>query len=549
MKAQPLAPEVFTTVKKRSDKAWGGRSGWTTLYQDAYDFAVPMRRPDAVKMAQPSRLFDMTAPMSVMHFAGGLQRDLFPPGQESFTIEAGAIAQQYLTVTAGPGAVDVVNRELENTAKIIRPFFMTGEWDTCIHEACIDLAIGTAVILPVATNDPRQPLRFATIPFDEVAIWTDFIGSLDGLSWKCRPTREQVYQMWPKAAWPQELIDKAKNNPDDEITLIQLWWKDRTALGGWHFIAYIDNMATEIVHEWTRTQPVAVPRYYRVPGEPYGRGVVLTAMPSIKTLNKAQELALKSAAIQMLGIWAYRAGGTFNPNTVRFGPGEFWPMQSTGGMLGPDATRLDPAGGNINVAQLIIGNLQDQVRNAMYDTRLPDYQGTPRSASEITGRLQQAAQVHIGAFGRLVAEIMPVIVPRAAEILYDARFLQTLTNIDNLLLTVQVRSPMQAALNADRLAALANYFQIVELIGGQGNEELYVNRDAMMDDFAKGLQIPPDIIPDANQKKAAAQAIQERQAQQLKMIMAQEAAKAAPKAIAGAAVQQAGQQAPQQQAA
>jgi len=547
MKADPLASETFTAVKKRSDKAWGGRSGWSALYQDAYDFAVPMRRPDAVKMATPSKLFDMTAPMSVMHFAGGLQRDLFPPGQKSFTIEAGPIAKQALLVSQGQGAIDQLNRGLENTADIMRPFFMTGEWDTCIHEACIDLAIGTAVILPVATNDPYQPLRFATIPFDECAIWTEFMGSLEGLSWKCRPTREQVYLMWPKANWTQELIDAAKNRPDEEITLVQVWWKDLTPLGGWHFIAYIDNMATELVHEWTRTQPIAVPRYYRVPGEPYGRGVVLTAMPSIKTLNKAQELALKAAAIKMLGIWAYRAGGTFNPNTVRFGPGEFWPMQSTGGILGPDATRIDPAGGDINVAQLIIGNLQDQVRNAMYDTRLPDYQGTPRSASEITGRLQQAAQIHIGAFGRLVAEIMPVIVPRAAEILYEARFLPNITRIDNLLIAIAVQSPMQAALNADRLAALANYFQIVELIGGQGNEELYVKRDVVMQKFAKGLQVDADVVPTADEAKQAAQAIQQRQAQQLQMIMAQEAAKAAPKAIVNAAAQQAGQ--PQQQAA
>jgi hypothetical protein len=47
---------------------------------------------------------------------------------------------------------------------------------------------------------------------------------------------------------------------------------------------------------------------------------VLFALPTIKTVNKAQELTLKAAAIQLLGIWGFRAGGTFNPDTVRLGP-------------------------------------------------------------------------------------------------------------------------------------------------------------------------------------------------------------------------------------
>ena len=85
--------------------------------------------------------------------------------------------------------------------------------------------------------------------------------------------------------------------------------------------------------------------YFRVAGETRGRGPITLALPSIKTVNKAQELALKSAAIQMLGIWGYRANSGFNPDTAAQQPGSFWAMQSTGGILGPDVTRLDPAAG------------------------------------------------------------------------------------------------------------------------------------------------------------------------------------------------------------
>lgn len=541
MLAPPLTAAAFKSVKDRVQKAWSDRSPWDTIYGDAYDFAVPQRRPSAKRLLETVKLYDMTAPMAVMNFGGRLQQDLFPPGQESFVIEAGPIAQQYLEITAGPEAVKAVNRELDRTARIMHPFFMTGEWDTAVHETCIDLAVGTGALLPIK-GDMYEPLRFASIPFDEIAIWTDFFGKPAGIDWKTRPTREQVAGMWPDGAWTKEHRERNASHPNEEIELHQCWYRDAAPGGGWHFIAWVDKLESELVHERMRTQPIAVPRYYRVPGEPYGRGVLLTALPSIKTLNKAQELALKSAAIQMLGIWAYRAGGTFNPNTVRMGPGEFWPMQSTGGILGPDVQRIDPASGSLNVSQLVIGNLQDQVKAALHDTRLPDYQGTPRAAAEITARLRQSADVHIGAFGRLVAEIMPVIVPRAAEILYEQRFLQTVANIDNLLIAVRVRSPMAAALNADRLATLANYFEIVQLTAGPQRARLYLNEETYLDQFAKGLQVDPQIVPDADQKKAIAQEIAQAQQAQLAQIMAQEAAKAAPKAIMAAAGGQ-GQQA------
>ncbi|MCZ4076311.1 portal protein [Agrobacterium sp. LMR679] len=94
--------------------------------------------------------------------------------------------------------------------------------------------------------------------------------------------------------------------------------------------------------------------------------------------------------------------------------------------------RLDPASGSMNVAQMLIGDLQGQIKQAMFDTRLPEYEGTPRSASEMTARLQQRANIHIGAFGRLVREIMPVVVPRAAEILMEFGMLPGIQQVDDL---------------------------------------------------------------------------------------------------------------------
>lgn len=515
--------------KRRSEKAWNQRSPWNAIYQEAYDYAVPMRRPgntNGARVKTPDRLFDMTAPMSAMYFAGNLQRDLFPSGQPTFTLETGPIA----AAAIGPQGVKVYDRELEKVAKTIHPFFLAGDWDTAVHEMCVDLAVGTGAIIPIK-GTVRNPVTFACIPFDQLAISVDAFGRVRLVSWKQMIEHEQLLEAFPDADWPEGFKEAAKKKPSDEVELFQDFYAD-PAGAGWHFVAYVNKCVKPIKHERTRTQPVAVPRYYRIPGEAYGRGVILTALPSIKTLNKAQELALKSAAINMLGIWGYRAGGTFNPDTVRMGPGEFWPMQATGGVLGPDVQRLDPASARFDVAKMLIGDLQDQIKQAMFDTRLPDYQGTPRAASEIAARLRQKADVHIGAFGRLVNEIMPVIVPRVAEILSELGMLPgTPLQIDELLVSIKVRSPMAAALNADRLASIANYWEMVSAIAGPQNAGLYADVEKILERVADGLQIDKELVPDEERKKVLMAEMERQQQAQILQLFGAKAAEHAPKVI------------------
>lgn len=523
----------FQWVKRRADDAWNGRSGWDSLYEEAYRYCMPMRRPGKNKaLSEPDHLFDMTSVASCMHFAGNLQRDLFPAGQSTFSLRTGPVAR--LGLNSDERQIERFDRHLEKQAQMIHPFFQSGDWDTAVHECCLDLAVGTGALLPVK-GTPNDPVQFACIPCDQIAILVDAIGRVHFISWRQPFTYEQVIDAFPRGRFSDEFRQKAKSHPNTEITLYQDFWANKGGRGaGWNFAARVDAGGEFITRERYRTQPIAVPRYYRVPGEAYGRGVVLTALPSIKTVNKAQEIALKAAAIQMLGIWGYRSGGTFNPDTVRIGPGEMWAMQSTGGVLGPDVQRIDPAAGRMEVARMLIGNLQEQIREAMFDERLPDYQGTPRSASEIAGRLQERANVHIGAFGRLVREIMPVIVPRVAEILYGFQLMpQMQMPIDHLLVSLEVQSPMQAALNAQRLAGIANYIEFIGAVAGPDKVPLYANIDKVLGQVADGLQIDKDLVPSEDEREQTMADMQAARVQQLAELFAQESAKQAPGLIAG----------------
>ncbi len=190
-------------------------------------------------------------------------------------------------------------------------------------------------------------------------------------------------------------------------------------------------------------QPIAVPRYYRVPGEAYGRGPVLLALPSIKTLNKAQSSPQGGprSDARHLGLSLRR---NVQPRHGARGARRVLADASTGGRPGTGRLAYRPPTGRLDVARMVIGNLQADIKQTLFDVRIPEYEGTPRSASEIAGRLRQKAETHIGAFGRLTNEIMPVIAPRVAEILYDAGFLSAPINIDQFLIATSVQSPMAA---------------------------------------------------------------------------------------------------------
>jgi hypothetical protein len=231
------------------------------------------------------------------------------------------------------------------------------------------------------------------------------------------------------------------------------------------------------------------------------------ALPTIKTLNKAAELTLKSAAIQMLGIWGYRPGSAFNPDTVRLGPGEFWPMQATGGVLGPDVTRLDPAAGRVDVGQLISQDLRLQVQSMLGDDRLPGETGTPKSATEIMARLKRITQNYLGAYGRVVNETVPVIVKRVIEILYRRKLIDQDIQIDTLLIKVDVLSPIAAAVKAAAHNRITDFFELCLAMKG---DPLAVNLIMKVDDALRTIGsdlMPASLIWSADESKALEQTI------------------------------------------
>ncbi|MBO6816518.1 MAG: hypothetical protein JJ891_16810 [Rhizobiaceae bacterium] len=511
-----MASDEGTPVARQLVKAkavWETRNHWNRYIQNAYDYALPHRQNvGKTSTFDIDKLTDMTAPMGAMYFAGNLQKDLFPAASSKFTYEAGPLLQNELKARE----LIVLEKEYQGIANRVDPFFQSGDFDTSANEACMDLGIGTGAIMPVH-GDKHQPLFFANVPFENLACKGDLWGRLTYISWKQRLTIEEIhYGFRDTGRFSDAFMEQLKSKPNDELEIYQDFWK---TAHGWIWVAYTEKYCTEfIIEARTRTQPIAVMRYFRGPGEPYGRGPILLGMPTIMTLNKAQELALRSAAVQLLGIWGYRTGGTFNPDTAHMGPGEFWPMMSTGGQFGPDVQRLDPATANFNIARVVIDGMRDDIKGLLLDNRLEQKGLTPPSASQIVASLQDRADANIGAFGRLSRESMPVLAPRATEILYEQGYIQSPVQLNELLVTTKVRSPMQQALDARKLEASVTYFDMVTAIAGPQNSDEHIKADEVLADARKVLDIDHRLAP-SNEER---QSIRQQKQQQIAVATAAE---------------------------
>jgi phage portal protein BeeE len=109
------------------------------------------------------------------------------------------------------------------------------------------------------------------------------------------------------------------------------------------------------------SNPYIVFRWNKASGEVFGRGPVFNAMAAIKTTNLTVELILQNAQMNISGIYTYEDDGVINPDNINLVPGSLIPVA-------PNSRGLTPLAGvgRFDVAQLILGDMRQNIRKALY---------------------------------------------------------------------------------------------------------------------------------------------------------------------------------------
>lgn len=496
---------AIAKLNARCDAAYKDCQSNFDQLQELYEYVLPYRAPVGSRAASSrsrvDRIFDSTATKAAFRFAGRMSQDVTPAFQRFFELKVGP----YLELEGDQKKQ--VEEELQQITAKVSAVLEGNHFAVASGEMYLDLFGGTAAMLML--EHERDVLKFVAVPVGEIALREDGYGVVTGIYWRKKHKAENIETLWPKAKMKisDRLAKLIRDNPDEMVPIVQAC-EYNAASGQWKFTAYDPDHTDEaaIFEETEDTCPWLTPRFYKVPGEPMGRGPGLMGLPTAKTLNKVTELSIKAAAFAILGLWMYKNDRVFNPKMAKMRPGAMWQVGSTGGSMGASVQRLDVPG-RFDISNIILQDLREAVKQVMLDDTLPPDSGAVRSATEIVERMKRLSADLSGAYARLVLEIIRPLVQRVIDVLFRRKLISTRLPIDQLLFKVEITSPIAKLQQAQDVSNLVEWLQIILSLGGPEIMMMTAKIETIFSDMGRKLGVSESHIRSETDKKKIQQLV------------------------------------------
>jgi hypothetical protein len=387
-----MAPEE---ILARYRHALERRRPHEAQWQEAYDHVLP-----PATGGRP--LFDATAADAAEGLAASLLAELTPPWSRWFGL---APARALADTPEGAAAA----RALEDAAESLQGHLDRSNFTLEMHQAFLDLVVAGTGVLLVEEAPAGEPsaLRFAAVPMREAVLEEGPSGRLDTVFRTARLTAPAIAARYPRARPVRD--EQAEGEPARHAVLEAVW----PEAGGHRYAAVLDGDRPAMLAEGRFSEnPFIAFRWLKAPGETYGRGPVVKALPDIRTANTVVELVLKNASIAATGIWQAEDDGVLNPATVRLVPGAIIPKA-------PGSSGLTPlaAPGSFDVSQLVLEEMRARIRRALLADRLGPARDARMTATEVLERSAETARLLGATYGRLQAELLTPLVARCLAIL------------------------------------------------------------------------------------------------------------------------------------
>jgi hypothetical protein len=250
------------------------------------------------------------------------------------------------------------------------------------------------------------------------------------------------------------------------------------------------------------SNPYIVFRWNKASGEVYGRGPVFNAMAAIKTTNLTVELILQNAQMAISGVYTFEDDGVVNPDNIQLVPGSLIPVS-------PGSRGLVPiqGAGNFDVAQLILQDMRQNIKKALYMETLGRPEGTPMSATEVSERMADLSRQIGSSFGRLQSEFVNPLLRRVIRILTKQGRI-ALPRIDGREVKVVPRSPLAQAQHQQDVADVTRFNEIIGMTFGPQMLNMIVKQDEVAKYLAEKMNLPEKLIRDAAEQQQLANQLQ-----------------------------------------
>jgi hypothetical protein len=480
-------PDGLGTVKQLLNRVKNARRTWElwrSLYQEAMDFAAPQRstfHQFSPGQRKNRHIFDSTAVVGLEQFANRVQHSVIPPWRQWMKLEAGSEVPE--EEKKGVAA------DLEEATKIFFKNLNHSNFTTELTPSLSDYGIGTgAIMIEEGVFGSEETLKFTNVPLAEL-----YVEDLKNVWREQEIEVGKIKENWPEAELTQQLEADVKKDPLKKVKILNgmvFNTKDRRY---YHLIIHEKEEKILFLQDFA-TQRLIVFRWHVTPGEVFGRGPILQVLADIRTLNKVKQFVLENAAIQMVGLYTGISDGIFNPNTVRVTPGIVIPVGQNG-TQNPSLQAL-PRAGDLGLGNMVIEDLQQNIRKSLFVEPLGDITDPVRSATEIMIRNQEMLKQAGASLGRLKSELIEPLVAACVDILRERGVFPDIV-VDGRMVSLKQTSPLAAAEDQEDFQNSQVWFSSVMQLGQLlGPEAIMgtVKVEELAGYWASKLGVPEDLI-------------------------------------------------------
>ena len=502
---------------KRFDKVKSLKnSNWYSHMRECYEYAAPQREtffdysPGEKKN---TTIYDDTAVIALETFASRLQSYMIPPYQRWALIGLGSrvpdeVGEQPIQFD---GQDMTVNEALELTTDIVFDYIHRSNFDTQMYPALLDLGISTGNIT-VEYDAKQDKLQFNCIPMPQMYLEPGPDGSIDNHYREWDVELGHVQRMFPDAKLSDELSRQIEKSPQKKQVFIEACLYD----GEMYRYVVIDKVRKKfLIDREDESTPFISFRSSVAPGETYGRGRIMSVLPSIKTLNLVAEYEMTSGAIAASGVFTGVTDGQFNPYNIEIAPGVIIPVQSNDNR-NPSIRPLD-VNFNFQFTQIQKQELQNNINTVLFANPIGSMDDPTKTATEITMRKQMDLQQSGGFFSRLFSEFIDKVLERVVYLLSNEGIIPRI-EIDGRNYQIKHTSPLALAMDLEDVQNLDEVMQRLMSYDPQGS---LVAAGIKVEDIpsyvAKKVGLDPELVRTKAEIEEKAQQAMQMQQQQMQM--------------------------------
>lgn len=513
---------------KRYDRYKAQRGTWDANWQEIAEYVLP-RKSNIVTRKSPGQkqtgnLFDATAPKSAMDLAAFIASALISPVIRWFSLHTRIREVQD-------------NREvqswLEDSAGALYAEFRQSNFSAEALEMLIDCGVfGTGCLLLEEAPPSRTGwggFVFRAEPVGSYVLHENLDGRVNCVIREMTYSLREVARRWGVNALSEKLRDKAQSESamDDPVVILHGVYPREDQKAGkaaktLPFASiYCEKETKHTLEESGYHEfPFMVPRWAKAAGEDYGRGPGHTALPDIRTLNKAVELTLKA--------WAK----IIDPPLMVMDDGVIGKISAVPSAINvvrdPNAIQPMKFAADFQVDSGMVQSLRDTIRRTFMADQLQLPDKSLITATEVERRLEMMQQTLGPTLGRLESEFLSPVVDRAFAIMLRARvlpplpaILQQMQSMAPINLDIRYEGPLARAQRTGDLQAINRTLQVAQALAPLKPDVLDVlDWDGALVDAAKINGFPASRINDPRDVETTRQ---QRQAQQQQAQMLQAA--------------------------